>query len=51
MVKSKKSWRKLDGGPWAGHKVLIPDEGGTMVFSVRGYRGRYDYLGKWHDVR
>lgn len=37
----------LRGGPWSGEVSKMPDE--TMVFSVRGYRGRYR-RGRWEDV-
>lgn len=37
----------LNGGPWSGEVAKMPDE--TMVFSVRGYHGRYR-LGRWEDV-
>lgn len=37
-------------GPWAGEYVFIP-VGGTMVFNLGPYRGRYDHNGEWRDVR
>lgn len=48
--KGARAWRWLAGGPWTGLCILI-GQSGTMVFSLRKYRGYYDSEGQWHDVR
>jgi len=40
----------LRGGPWADEKIGLP-AGGTMVFKVDEWRGRYNSLGRWEKVR
>lgn len=37
------------GGPWAARLLLIG--GGTMLFRVGQWHGRYDEEGVWHHVR
>ena len=41
--------RVMSGGPWAGKFVYLPNYG-TLVFSVNGFRGRYNGLGEWVGV-
>lgn len=36
-------------GPWAGEYVFIP-VGGTMVFKLGPFHGRYDHNGEWRNV-
>lgn len=54
----KKQWFKCIGGPWDKQKLLLPsnslsDIGITMIFSCKGYRGRYELFNptcvKWKD--
>lgn len=50
-VSRKSTKRKVlaSGGPWAA-RVLLLGQGGTMVFSLGEWSGRYESTGVWHAV-
>lgn len=44
-----KQKRVVTGGPWHGKTVLVPT-GGTMVFRLGTWEGRYSSNGEWESV-
>lgn len=47
--KGRKSPHKLTGGPFYGHTLYLCSPG-TLTFTVKGQRGRYNSNGEWEAV-
>lgn len=40
---------KLQGGPLDGKRIRVHSSG-TLIFSLHGFKGRYNLDNKWEDV-